>query len=421
MPTMAANPVPVLSQDVVDRELNRLTTDGDRIAEALVALEAHPGYSFLQGGTITGRTEQRWQAALADIALLYQRFGSYTSVLAKAREVRARRNRPGAAELAELTTLLRGSAVELATEEIPLGQRNLTGPTSITHRMTLAELVAGMDTSYQRASDVVVAADDVWSAAVRLLDPLDDQLDKARELSASLGLGEARHPLFTELDAIGGEVSSLRARAFADPLALYAGEPGSGSPNLAEGDDLAARLASVRTELDALAEVRAELEQSVGSAQAAIDAVVAEESKAQAAYDRVLEKIASPAIATVPDGTPALRQQLAGVSALVARHDWPRISTALTALATATSEAADRARDVRDTADALLGRRAELRGRLDAYRVKAAQLRLAEDAEIAARYQEAYDLLWTVPCDLRAATKALNRYQQAIAARGPKP
>jgi hypothetical protein len=53
--------------------------------------------------------------------------------------------------------------------------------------------------------------------------------------------------------------------------------------------------------------------------------------------------------------------------------------------------------------------------------VKAAQLRVTEDVEITARYQEAYDLLWTVPCDLRAATMALNRYQQAIAAKGPQP
>ncbi|HEX5401807.1 MAG TPA: hypothetical protein VFX16_05855 [Pseudonocardiaceae bacterium] len=418
---MAANPVPALSQDDVDRELNRLTTDGDRIADALVALEAHPGYSFLQGGTLTGGTDELWRTTRADIAVLYQQFGFYRSVLDKAREVRARRNRPGAAELAELTTLLRGSAVELATEEIPLGRRNLTGPTSITHRMTLAELVASMDRSYQRASDVVVAADDVWTAAVRLLDPLDERLDQARELSASLGLGEARHPLFTELDTIGGRLSTLRARAFADPLSLYTGEPGNGRPNLGEADDLTARLASVRTELDALATVRADLDQSLARAGTAIDAVVADEAAARAAYDVVLEKIASPAIASVPDGAPALRAELAGVTALVTGHDWPRVSAALTALAAATGAAADRARDVRDTADALLGRRAELRGRLDAYRVKAAQLRLAEDAEIAARYQEAYDLLWTVPCDLRAATRALNRYQQAIAARGPKP
>jgi hypothetical protein len=112
---------------------------------------------------------------------------------------------------------------------------------------------------------------------------------------------------------------------------------------------------------------------------------------------------------------------LADLDRLVSAHDWQQVSEALGALATATDQAVGRARDVRDTAAALLGRRSELRGRLDAYRVKAARLHLSEDAEIAGRYQAAYDLLWTVPCDLRAATRALNRYQQAIAAKEATP
>lgn len=418
---MAANPIPVLSQDDVDRELTRLTGDGERIAEALLALEAHPGYLFLQGATLTGRTQEQWHAARADIGLLYQRFDLYHSVLDRAREVRARRNRPGAAELAELTTLLRGDAVVLSTEEIPLDRRNLTGPTTITHTMTLAELVRGMDRTYQRASDLVVAADDVWSAVVRTLDPLDEQLDGARELCASLGLGEARHPLFTELDTISSAIAALRARAFADPLTLYSGEPGDGRPDLADADRIGARVTTLRTELDALATVRAELDQRIAAARAAIDGVAAEEARARADYDLILDKIRSPAIPPVPDGTAELRTRLAGVSGLVARHDWSGVATELAELAAATDAAHARAHDVRDTAAALLGRRKELRGRLDAYRVKAAQLRLTEDAEITARYQEAHDLLWTVPCDLRAATRALNRYQQAIAARGPQP
>jgi hypothetical protein len=418
MPDMAA-PLP-LTQGDVDRELGRLTTDGDRIGEALVALEAHPGYGFLRGATLSGRTEQLWQAAQSDIELLYQRFNSYTTVLDKAREVRARRNRPGATELAELTTLLRGDAVVLATEEIPLGRRNLTGPTMITHTMSLVELVAAMDRSYQSVSDVVVAADDVWSAVVRTLDPVDERMAQARELCASLGLGEARHPLFTELDSIGTRLSALHARAFNDPLAFYAGKPGDGAPDLAEADELATRLGRVRTELDALATVRAELDERLGGARLAIDAVAAAEADARADHDLVLEKIAAPAIAPVPDGTPALHQQLTAVAGLVDRHDWPRVAAALDALAVATERAREQVGEVRDTAAALLGRRAELRGRLDAYRVKAAQLRVTEDPEVTARYQETYDLLWTVPCDLRAATRALNRYQQAIAARGPQ-
>jgi hypothetical protein len=421
MPPMVANSGRAITQDDADRELNRLTTDGDRIAEALVALEAHPGYRFLEGAALVGRTAELWSAARADIALLYQRFGSYRSVLDKAREVRARRGRPGPAELAELTTLLRGSAVELATEEIPLGRRNLTGPSTVTNRMTLAELVTSMDTAFQRTSEIAVATDDVWSAAVRALDPLDRRLTEARELSASLGLGESRDPLYTEVDGIATRLGELRGRAFADPLALYSGTPGSGRPDLTEADTLAARLASVRTELDSLAAVRSGFDERVGRAGAAIDAVAAEEAKARQAYDLVLDKIATPVIATVPDGTPPLRDRLAGLTDLVGRHDWQGVSEALADLAAATDQAANRAREVRGTAAALLDRRSELRGRLDAYRVKAARQRLSEDAEITACYREAYDLLWTVPCDLRAATRALNRYQQAIAAKGPTP
>jgi hypothetical protein len=416
MPVMAYS---VLTQDDADRELNRLTTDGERIGEALIALEAHPGYVFLRGTALTGDSAQSWQDAKADLALLYQRFDAYCGVLDKAREVRSRRNRPGPNELAELTTLLRGSAVELSTEEIPLGRRNLTGPATVTHRMSLAELVTGMDAAFQRVSDVVVAADDVWSAAVRMLDPLDARLEHARELCASLGLGEARHPLFTELDTIAERLGALRARAFADPLALYDGKLGSGRPALAEADLLAARLTGAAHELDSIAAVRAELDQRLGVARAAIDAVTAQVTEAREAYALVLEKIAAPAIAEVRDDTPALRVQLDDVGRLVQRHDWPGVSSALADLAGATKQAAQRVADVRDTANALLGRRSELRGRLDAYRVKAAQLRLTEDPEITACYQEAYDRLWTVPCDLRAATRALNRYQQAIsAARG---
>ncbi len=59
--------------------------------------------------------------------------------------------------------------------------------------------------------------------------------------------------------------------------------------------------------------------------------------------------------------------------------------------------------------------RAELRGRLDAYKAKAARLGKAEEPMLVERYDVARRLLWTAPCDLRAAEYAVLRYQQAAA------
>src|SRR5690606_36346842 len=69
----------------------------------------------------------------------------------------------------------------------------------------------------------------------------------------------------------------------------------------------------------------------------------------------------------------------------------------------------------------LLDRRAELRGRLEAYRAKAARLGKDEDERLAALYGAARDVLWTAPCDLRAATGAVKEALAAVAAweKGP--
>ena len=75
-------------------------------------------------------------------------------------------------------------------------------------------------------------------------------------------------------------------------------------------------------------------------------------------------------------------------------------------------------------AGALLDRREELRGLLDAYQARAARLGGAEDTDLDARYARARELLWTAPCDLSAATAAVTGYQQAVLAltgRGRRP
>ncbi|MCQ0007646.1 hypothetical protein [Actinomadura madurae] len=82
----------------------------------------------------------------------------------------------------------------------------------------------------------------------------------------------------------------------------------------------------------------------------------------------------------------------------------------------AADEALERARGDLRLSAGLLDRRGELRGRLEAYRAKAARLGLAEDERLTVLYGEAREVLWTAPCDLRRATTVLAEYQRAIRA-----
>ncbi|MCW2505773.1 MAG: hypothetical protein JWO79_4057, partial [Actinomycetia bacterium] len=64
---------------------------------------------------------------------------------------------------------------------------------------------------------------------------------------------------------------------------------------------------------------------------------------------------------------------------------------------------------------AAVAERAELRGRLGAYRAKASRLGGAERPDLTDLADAAKSLLYTAPCDLAAARTAVERYQTAVA------
>jgi hypothetical protein len=113
-----------------------------------------------------------------------------------------------------------------------------------------------------------------------------------------------------------------------------------------------------------------------------------------------------------------------GTAELKAAGRWTRLASELDLIEKQAADAAGQCREVERRAAALLDRREELRGLLDAYQARAARLGGAEDTGLDARYARARDLLWTAPCDLPAATAAVTGYQQAVLAlsgRGRRP
>jgi hypothetical protein len=142
------------------------------------------------------------------------------------------------------------------------------------------------------------------------------------------------------------------------------------------------------------------------SLRAAIDELARAEERARQLRERVLDRIANPGLAPFVEEATTLRDRFNAAG----RQDVDEHA----ALELAVAQATLRTRHAHELAAGLLERRDELRGRLDGYLALAVRLGDAEEVDVATSYTTAFQLLWTKPCDLRAATRAVLAFQQSV-------
>ncbi|MBV6697621.1 hypothetical protein [Kitasatospora aureofaciens] len=421
---------PVLSREEVDRALARLTAERDAVEMALLALQDHPGLRLLDGAELTGRTQERWAVAGQGLPLLWALFDRYSEALASARAVRARKGKLGGPELAELSELLTGDAVTVPGGALPEVPQLLGAPAKLVERISLDALVARMNSWYASVLEVVSAADAVWSALPARIDLLLAELHRVQTLAASLGVHPGSHPLGDDLAGLDADLTELRTEVRSDPLALWrparvpaqrgtvpegsAFASPSGMVDTERFDRAGRALDGVRLELENLLRLRDDAEerlQGVGDLLQRADATLAE---ARRARGEVLAKIAASDVPAVPGPASALRERIVVALELRQGGQWGRLAPLLDALEDAAAKELARARQSLTEVTQPLAVRAELRGRLDAYRAMAGRLRVSEDPEVIERYEKARWLLWSAPCDLRAAAAAVARFQQSL-------
>ncbi|MFP1627079.1 hypothetical protein ACLB9X_18330 [Streptomyces sp. 5K101] len=410
---------PVMDRDEVDRALARLGAEHEAVETSLLALQDHAGRRLLEGAELTGVTKERWAAAEQSITLLWNCFDAYTAALTDIRELRARRRWSSHEDLAELTERLRGRSVTvpgLAAAPAP----SLTGPARLAEQFTLEELVARMNELYAAALDMVVAADAVWSALPARIDLLSAELQRTRSLAHSVGVRPGEHPSGDDLEDITHELSALRSQVVSDPLAFWRPAPGSSAPGGGRPDtdryDRAARaLEDVRREIEAVLQVRQDSEERLLRLRDVLSRADRTLTEARAARGEVLAKIAASEVPAVSGPPTALQERLVTAAEYRRHSQWHRLSPLLESLEREAEDELHRARESLTAVTAPLAVRAELRGRLDAYKAKIARHGMAEDPLLIERYDAARRMLWSAPCDLRAAEQAVLRYQQAAA------
>ncbi len=347
-----------------DAELAASLAESDRVAQRLLAMDDHPGHRLLRGATLTGDSARRWESANTAMVGLWEWFDAYRAVLAQATATR---------DPVELRRLLSGPEVVLAA---PAPTRTLTSPSVAAERITLAELVARMKTRYAELVELFDEAHGSWSRRAAVLEPLTDRL---------AGLVDS-----TAVVALRTEVAAAHARAVADPL--------TPDPSAA---DLPDRVADV---------VR--LVEGFGTRVAGVAARLAAADRDRAEVVVLWERVVAEITGAHPEPP-----EVSGPSRALAglRLRFPEVrERELAEVESAAGAVAERMRAVSEQLAGSLARRAELRGRLAAYRAKATARGFAEDAALSALHRTARDVLAVVPCDLRAGTVAVARYQRAV-------
>jgi hypothetical protein len=409
-----------MTVDEVDRALARLGAVCDTVAARLVALDGHQGARLLDAATLGEQSRRRWADAQARLADLWAGFEAYRSALASARELRGRRQRPSADDLVRLSHLLCGPSIELPADhdraaapygdDVTFPQLDGDDATSSRNgrRLGFDELARRMEDDYGAVLAVVTAALDGWSALAQRLDPLTARLASARSLAAELGLADD-----PELAAADAELAALRssdplAVPLADPLALRAESLATAAG--VRLDRAVERLATVRRLRDGYAELRAGLAARI----ARLGDAYAEAARL---HETVRAKIAT-VDAVPPDGAavPRLLGYLDELDGLHGARAWDRLAQRYAEVAAKIARETAAAQAAAENLRQLLDRRAELRGRLEAYRAKAGRLGHGEDVTLAELHRTAHELLWAAPCDLAAATRAVANYQRAVLA-----
>jgi hypothetical protein len=351
----------MMAEPAAEQAAAAALAERDAIQANSLELDGSYVRQVLDSATLTGLTRQRWETASATLAALWQTYMADTAVVDRVAELGAGARRPAS--------------------------------------------VAAMRRAFTEVAGMTSAVEAVWADAGGRLDAAAEELSRLRPLLPGLG-----DEVAAAFGAAESSLDSLRTAMNADPLALWH----DGRADTSAADRLREQVRALAARVAELDRLRAQAQRRIGALKAATAAAQAARQDVTAAWQRAAQRISG-----LPPLPPDIAESpLASLTALAAAGRWTRLEAELGNGERALAAAVNQTHDSERAVATALGRRDELRGLLDAYKAKAARLGVAENADLAVRYDQAHDLLWTAPCDPAVAEAAVPRYQQAIPERG---
>lgn len=389
----------------IDQTLARLRNAADAVSANLVELDRDPYHDLLKDASLIGESATRWSEARKALADLWQWFRRFNDVLEQAATLRGTRTRLAPDDEARLDALLSGPSIELASAEIPWERRDLLANRASTTRCTPDELLAHMSAAFDRAKTVVAAIGQAWDSSLSRLRAAEARLDELTQLAVSLGEDSASEPA-----RLRARLAKLGELLIKDPLSVPASELG----------EVERRAEVLRHDLEAAAQLRAEVVDQFARARAVIGELQSAARAAAEAHREATAKIASPEVPAPMAVDRAIAQQLSRAEALSDEGKWLAAQRELADWEVRADELLHRLYENAAANRLPVEERNQLRGRLDAYRAKVHRLGRIEDPALSALYDAARDALYTAPTDLNEAAALVRRYQGAVPAEPPR-
>ena len=362
------------------------------------------------------QTRDRWAAASAALAALWETFLAYSAVVDRVAALGTGSKRPARKDLPELNELLTGGCVQLPGAPVPLARRDLASagrpPVTlaaavgamrrVVHRGDRGDLGRRGGLGRRRGRRSTRRPRDLARGPAAGRRPRPDIQAELRDAERPGGPARRRQR------RPAGPVAAAGWRTASGPAAE--GRADTGHTDTGAADRLRERVAALTRRVTELDRVRQQARHRIDGLAAATAAARAARQDAVAA-----RRDAAVRISVLPPLPPEIAEPpLASLGALAADGPVAPAGAELDRCEAELAAARAQTADVRQAAADAIDKRDELRGLLRAYKAKAGRLGAAEDPDLAARHDRAHGLLWTAPCDLAAAEAAVAAYQRAI-------
>ena len=387
----------------IDARLQEYTAAEHRIGANLHELEDHAVYRLFTSGVLQGKTQAAFAAVQSADPSLWDLYTILSSALDRARTLRGTRSWLGGDERAELIKLLSGREVVIRSDDVPLLNRDLTASAEQVERTSLAELIERMRHMYEPVRSAVSRAEASLDGLLPRLTSADQTLARLRVDTANLGLDSR------ELERIADTIERIRDLALTDPLSIPTGARASLDEAI---HDAGVAVATAQSSHDAITHDLTEAHDLLDRCRSLI-------AEASAEREQALHKVVVRAPLPVApnsnaiDGPRGLAATLQPIT--TRRGPWQQTRRELDGWMQRARRFEGQLERVSRRIHEPLERRAELRGRLSAFRAKMSGVGRSEDAALTELSDEVHNELYTSPSDLDRAERLLREFTAMMA------